>query len=508
MPLSGKSSVRSPSWEGTFRPKRRQRSEGQRGRRRTRLRLRLAPQPARRAVPAAAHTPPPAEAGRGRAPALGGGGGHLRTPPPRLPHAWGSARPQPPPAAAGKREGAERHPPRDPGPAPGRRLCSALLSPLLLPPLPAPRTHTALRRPGPHPSPGRGEAAVGRPGLSSHAAATPRRPPPRLGPARRCAARTGRHSPRAQSYRSCPLRPLLPLASLEGAERRRGALRRGKGRGRRAARSLPGAERGAAGSAPRTERGAARASARRIVVSRGKGGGVRRSAPQITPFVIGERPSLKFRYRCVVGVRGDVLSNPFKIPPRCPTLPRPGQGSPGPPISAPRLAGSSHFHPPARGAERRHPTSAWPGSRKPAPSARQGGVPYLPLPRRNRGTSRRSHPRAHPPPPPAAGVRARCPGKRRPRGPSAPHGGAAAPAPLPPPPALGKPPRRGRGAARQRRPSAHRRGPGRPPALHGAAGQARGARAHPRRAGAVRELLPGSVPSPAAAAGADLRFVR
>lgn len=195
-----------PEPGGALRPKRRRRSEGQRGRRGTRLRLRLGPQPRSRAVPAAAHTPPPAEEGRGRAPALRGGGG-TSAPLPR-PHAWGSARRGGP--ACSRRplrgSGRERSGTRPGTPAPRPAGCSALPPPPAAAPRPAhTRRHTALRRPGPHPSPGRGEAAAGRPGLRSHAAATPRRPPPRLGPALRGAH--GQAQPPRRKLEKLPASP-------------------------------------------------------------------------------------------------------------------------------------------------------------------------------------------------------------------------------------------------------------------------------------------------------------
>ncbi|XP_056338750.1 basic proline-rich protein-like [Oenanthe melanoleuca] len=359
-------------------------------------------------------------------------------------------------------------------------------------------THgTAAAGPPPLPSPGRGEAAAGRPGLRSHAAATPRRPPPRPGPALRGAH--GQAQPPRRKLEKLPASP--PPSPRVPWERGAAARRPAQGEGERA----PG------GAVPaRRGRGAAgaRSGPRRCAPSPCQPGRRRRRAPLCSPnhpfCHRGETlPQVSLSLRA--GGEGErpeqSLQNRSPLPHPPPARPRQALT----PRSAPRLPGSSHSSPPARGAERRHPTSAWPGSRKPAPRPGRVGcrVPPSSLAETG-GRPGEVTPRAHPPPP-GRGVRARCPGKGRPRGPSAPRGGAAAPAPLPPPPARGKPPRRGRGAARQRRPSAHRRGRGRPP------GATRGGRAGaggPGTPPAAPEPLPGSVPSPAAAAGADLRFVR
>nr|XP_041569946.1 skin secretory protein xP2-like [Taeniopygia guttata] len=461
-----------PRAGGTLRPKRRRRNEGQRGRRGTRLQLRLGPQPGSRAVPAAAHTPPPAEEGRGRAPALRGGSEHLRAPPPRL--------------TRGAPLAAER-------PACGRR--------------PLRETHgTAAAGPPPLPGPRGGGGRAPRAALARSCDAPPPAPAARPGAARRARAGTAPAQKVREVARFAPSFPSRPLRARSGGEAPC-AGGKGEGAGRRA--PCP-ARKGGRPARPRGRSAERPAPLRTESLSAGEEEAASLCSPDHPFCHQGETlPQVSLSLRG--GGEGERPKQSLQN--RTP-LPHP---PPARPVSDPQTSPSpSRFlalsPPRPQPGARRGGTRPPPGlEQETGPSARQGGVPYPPppppAPGRNRGTSRRSNP-APTPPPPGAGVRARCPGKGRPGGPSAPHGGAAAPAPLPPPPARGKPPRRGRGAARQRRPSAHRRGPGRPPALRGAAGQARGPRHTPRRAGAVREPLPGSVPSPAAAAGADLRFVR
>ncbi|XP_071593015.1 basic salivary proline-rich protein 3-like [Heliangelus exortis] len=381
------------------------------------------------AVPAeaTAHTPPPAESGgRGRAPALRGGGGHL-PPLPRSPQARGPApggggrgpppapepRPQPPcaqPRGRRPRQGSgseQRNPPRDPVPAPSRLLSPP--PPAAAAPRPAhthadtrhcggraptpPRAVGRRRRPG---APGCARKQLCRRGLGC-AAAAPLCPPPRLGSARRCSAHAG--ATPAQKVRE-----VARFAPSFSARLVRTHRRRGKGRGHRALRPRPGGgERGGRlGPAKEKRRGPQPCAPSRCQPRKGRG---------------------------------------------CLIVPRHGQGSPRPhpPISrsTPRFLGSSHFlppPPPAKGAERRHPTSAWPGSsKKPAPSARQGGVPYRPPPPppfplgRNEGRPREVNPR---PPTGTWGAstmprRGAAPQSPAPGSPPVPHEGAAAAAPAP-----------------------------------------------------------------------------
>lgn len=393
------------------------------------------------------------------------------------------------------------------------------------------KTHgTAAAGPPPLPGPRGGGGRAPRAALARSCAvaawlrgcgAPPPAPTAQPGPALRC-AHTHRRNPRAESYRSCPLWPLQPRASPAGAERRRGASAKGE----RAPGSAAPARRGERDSQLGPAEGK-RSGPHPCTPSRCHSGNGR--TPPCSPnhpfCHRGETLPPSFPVGVCLGKRGGECPNQSLencVPhPSCPILSQHGQGSSLPPRisrSTRRLPGSSHFLPllpQARGAERRHPTSAWPGSRKPAPSTGWGAVSLPPPLSRNGGRPDE----VSPCPPPirpcrAPEVRALCPDEGHPREPlpPVPHGGGRGSCPTPPrrrrrgsrltaaavPPANAAPPRTG--AA-----------PGVPPALHKAAGEARGARAHPqprRGRGGVREPLPGSVPSPAAAASADLRFVR